>query len=75
MHAATDEVRQRIAVGNRDYEARFGFIYIVCATGKSAGEMLAILEERLTHAPDDELRVAAEEQRQITRLRLAAVLG
>lgn len=70
MDAATDAVRQRLAAANREYEARFGFIYIVCATGKTAQEMLDIAAARLTNAREAELLVAAEEQRKITRLRL-----
>jgi 2-oxo-4-hydroxy-4-carboxy-5-ureidoimidazoline decarboxylase len=71
---APDEVRKRLALGNRAYEARFGYIFIICATGKTADDMLASLEARLNHAPADELRIAAEEQRQITRLRLKKLL-
>jgi 2-oxo-4-hydroxy-4-carboxy-5-ureidoimidazoline decarboxylase len=67
---ADDEIRRRLAEANRDYHARFGYIFIVCATGKTAGEMLALLEARLRHDAGEELRVAAEEQRKITRLRL-----
>ena len=67
-------MRERLADANRDYEARFGYIFIVCATGKSAEEMLAILEGRLSNAPSDELRIAAAEQGKITRLRLAKLL-
>jgi 2-oxo-4-hydroxy-4-carboxy-5-ureidoimidazoline decarboxylase len=67
-------VLERLAAGNRAYEARFGYIFIVCATGKSAGEMLAILEQRLANDPGEELHIAAEEQRKITRLRLAKLL-
>jgi OHCU decarboxylase len=63
-------VRQALADGNREYEGRFGHIYLVCATGKSAEEMLALLQERLSNDPDTELRVAASEQAKITRLRL-----
>jgi 2-oxo-4-hydroxy-4-carboxy-5-ureidoimidazoline decarboxylase len=59
---------------NRDYEARFGYIFIVCATGKSAQEMLAALEQRLGNEPPGELRIAAEEQRRIMRLRLAKLV-
>ena len=62
--------RRRLAEANREYEARFGYIFIVCATGKTAGEMLALLEARLRHDAGEELRIAAEEQRQITQLRL-----
>lgn len=64
-----------LAEGNRAYEARFGYIFIVCATGKSAGEMLAVLRARLGNAPDDELSLAAAEQRKITRLRIERLLG
>ena len=71
---AADEVRERLDSGNRAYEARFGYIFIICATGRSAGEMLALLDARLDHAPDEELPIAAEEQRQITRLRLAKLV-
>jgi 2-oxo-4-hydroxy-4-carboxy-5-ureidoimidazoline decarboxylase len=55
---------------NRDYEERFGCTFIVCATGKSAAEMLAILRSRLGNEPDRELRIAAAEQLKITCLRL-----
>ena len=55
---------------NKAYEEKFGRIYIVCATGKSAEEMLAIAKERLGNSPDVELKRAAEEQRKITELRL-----
>lgn len=69
--AAADEATlQALAQGNADYEARFGHIFIVCATGKSAAEMLAILQARLPNAPEAELAIAAEEQRKITRIRL-----
>jgi 2-oxo-4-hydroxy-4-carboxy-5-ureidoimidazoline decarboxylase len=74
VSSAGADVRERLAAANREYEARFGYIFIVCATGKSAGEMLALLERRLTHSPVDELAVAAEEQRKITRLRLEKLL-
>jgi OHCU decarboxylase len=74
VRTARDAVRDRLAEGNRHYEARFGYIFIVCATGRSAEEMLAMLERRLTNHPDDELRIAAEEQRNITRLRIAKLV-
>lgn len=67
---ATADARQALAEGNREYERRFGHIYLVCATGKSAGEMLALLRERLHNDAATELRVAAGEQAKITRLRL-----
>jgi len=72
--AAGPDVAAAIAEGNRAYEARFGRIYIVCATGKSAEEMLGILRSRLANEPQTELRVAAGEQAKITRLRLEKLL-
>lgn len=68
--AAGEATRQALAEGNREYERRFGHIYLVCATGKSAEEMLALLRQRLSNDPATELRVAAGEQAKITRLRL-----
>lgn len=71
MVSAAAQTRRRLAEANQQYRARFGYIFIVCASGKTADEMLAHLDARLRHDPDDELRIAAEEQRKITRLRLA----
>ncbi len=59
---------------NDEYLKRFGFIFIVCATGKSAAEMLSILESRIDQSPDLELQVAAAEQMKITHLRLEKML-
>lgn len=59
-----------LAEGNAQYEERFGFRYIVCATGKSANEMLAILKRRLGSSREAELHEAAEQQRQILQIRL-----
>jgi OHCU decarboxylase len=75
MASAEAATRQALADGNRDYEARFGHIYIVCATGRSADEMLALLRKRLANDPQTEIRVAAEEQRRITRIRLEKLLA
>jgi len=72
--AADEAELAALAAGNRAYEARFGFIFIVCASGKSAAEMLALLECRLTNAPAKELAIAAAEQAKITRLRLEKLL-
>jgi OHCU decarboxylase len=69
------DVAQRLAEGNRAYRQRFGYIFIVCATGKTAKEMLAILERRLQNDASAELTIAAEEQRRITRLRLEKLLA
>jgi 2-oxo-4-hydroxy-4-carboxy-5-ureidoimidazoline decarboxylase len=69
-----DDARIGLARLNRDYERRFGFIYIVSATGKSAGELLELARRRMDNDRDTELRTAAEEQRKITRLRLEKLL-
>jgi 2-oxo-4-hydroxy-4-carboxy-5-ureidoimidazoline decarboxylase len=66
-------VLRALAEGNRRYEEKFGYIFIICATGKSAGEMLAQLERRLAHDPGDEIAIAAAEQAAITGLRLERI--
>ena len=70
-----DETLAALATANGEYERRFGYIYIVFATGKTSEEMLALARERLRNDPEVELRVAAEEQRKITRLRLEKLLA
>ena len=71
---AAAETKTALADGNREYEQRFGFIFIICATGRSAEEMLAAMNGRLNNDAETELRVAAEEQRKITQLRLQKLL-
>lgn len=66
---------EALAAGNRAYEEKFGYIYIVCATGKSAGEMLDLLNRRLGNTPGQEMRIAMEEQGKITRIRLEKLLA
>jgi OHCU decarboxylase len=72
--AADAAVRAALAEGNRAYEERFGWIYLVCASGRDAGELLEVLRRRLDNDPEAELRVAAAEQALITRLRLEKLL-
>ena len=72
--AAADNTRAALAEANRAYFDRFGYIFIICATGKSAEEMLALLRQRLQNDPDAELGIAAQEQRRIARLRLEILL-
>jgi 2-oxo-4-hydroxy-4-carboxy-5-ureidoimidazoline decarboxylase len=67
---ASEAVLEALSEGNRTYAARFGYMFIVCATGRTADEMLAILRARLDNDAETELRVAAEEQAKITALRL-----
>jgi OHCU decarboxylase len=67
---AGDAIKIALAKANREYENKFGHIFIVCATGKSAPEMLEILTRRMNNDPETEFNEAAEQQRQITQLRL-----
>lgn len=67
---ADEQILRELAEGNRTYEKRFGHIFIVCATGKTAAQMLEILLSRMNNNPNDELKIAANEQSKITRIRL-----
>ena len=71
---ANKEVIEALADSNRLYEEKFGYIFIVNATGKSAEEMLDMLQTRLPHKPEDEIKIAAAEQNEITKLRLQKLL-
>jgi OHCU decarboxylase len=71
---SSQELLSELTEANRAYEAKFGYIFIVCATGKSTEEMLALLKERMPNDPDAELRIAAAEQSKITQLRLKKLL-
>jgi len=72
---AAETTLQKLATLNAQYEAKFGFIFIVCATGKSSEEMLANLTNRLDNELPTELPIAAGEQAKITQLRLAKLLA
>lgn len=72
--SADERTLEALARGNAAYEARFGHLFIVCATGKTAGEMLALLESRLGNEPAAERRLAAAEQAKITKIRLEKLL-
>jgi OHCU decarboxylase len=71
LNGANADVIDALAEANDSYLDRFGFIFIVCATGKSADEMLALLRDRLKNDRATELRIAAEEQAKITAIRLS----
>jgi 2-oxo-4-hydroxy-4-carboxy-5-ureidoimidazoline decarboxylase len=75
VSAAGRDVLDRLAAVNRAYEERFGYVFIVCATGKSPQEMLVLAEARLGNDPAAELPIAAAEQRRITDLRLTKLLS
>lgn len=71
---AAEETMLELINANHEYERKFGFIFIVCATGRGTEEMLGLLKLRLKNGVDEELRIAAEEQRRITNLRLKKLL-
>ena len=73
--SASSKTMKELDEVNRAYEKRFGHIYIVCATGKSGDEMLAIARQRLQNRPEEELKVAAEEQWKIMVLRLMKLMA
>lgn len=72
--AASQNLIQEFAKANQDYEPKFGFIFIVCATGKSAEEMLQLINDRLKNSKEEELNIAMGEQHKITILRLKKIL-
>jgi 2-oxo-4-hydroxy-4-carboxy-5-ureidoimidazoline decarboxylase len=72
---ADDDLRAQLAKANAEYEQRFGHVYLVCATGKSAAELLAICQSRLTNDPATERDVVRSELAKINRLRLNKLLG
>ena len=74
VNIAAKETIEALAEANRLYEEKFGYIFIVCATGKSAEEMLGLLQSRLKNSPNEEIQIAADEQNMITKLRLEKLL-
>ena len=74
VNDASERSLKLLAEGNKLYEEKFGYIFIVCATGKSADEMLEILNMRLQNPAEVEIKIAMEEQNQITKLRLENIL-
>ncbi len=75
MSEASQSVRAAIAAGNRAYEERFGHVFLIAAAGRGPEEILGELTRRLDNTPEEEVRVAAEEHRRITRLRLERMFG
>jgi OHCU decarboxylase len=72
---ASPETLAALAEANREYEEKFGFIFVVCATGRTADEVLSLLRERMGNDRETELLVAAEEQWRITEIRIRKLLG
>ena len=75
INSAGGSLRKELAAVNREYEQRFGYIYVVSAAGRTAEELLEVARRRLANEPAIELATAAEEQRKITRKRLDKLLG
>lgn len=74
VNDARQHTLQSLAIGNEKYESKFGYIFIVCATGKSAGEMLELLNSRMNNEPEEEFKIAMGEQSKITKIRLEKLL-
>lgn len=72
---APQQVIADLAAANLSYEKKFGYIFIVCATGKSAEEMLGLLQQRLSNTPVDEIKIAMDEQNKITLIRLQKLIA
>ena len=75
VEGASEEVLESLSSGNTEYEAKFGFVFLICATGKSAAEMLEALKKRLPNTKDQEILNAKVEQGKITQIRLKKLLG
>lgn len=75
VQSAKEDILQALAKGNKIYEEKFGYIFIVCATGKSAEEMLDLLNKRLPNSLEEELLIAMKEQQKITKIRLEKLLN
>jgi 2-oxo-4-hydroxy-4-carboxy-5-ureidoimidazoline decarboxylase len=71
---ADEETIRALAAANHEYEKKFGYIFIVCATGKNATEMIELLNNRLKNNPAEEIENAADEQNKITKLRIEKLL-
>lgn len=75
VNTATQDTLKALAKGNDEYEKKFGYIFIVCATGKTADEMLTLLNERISNNAASELKIAMNEQNKITHIRLKKLLA
>jgi 2-oxo-4-hydroxy-4-carboxy-5-ureidoimidazoline decarboxylase len=73
--SSNEKTLHQLAKANVEYENKFGFIFIVCATGRSAEKMLTDLHSRINNSKEEEIRIAAEEQLKITKLRLEKLFG
>ncbi|MEO6723493.1 MAG: 2-oxo-4-hydroxy-4-carboxy-5-ureidoimidazoline decarboxylase [Ferruginibacter sp.] len=74
VNTANEQTLNALTEANKKYEQQFGYIFIISATGKSAEEMLSILEQRLNNTPEEEIRIAADEQNKITLIRIQKLM-
>ena len=70
VNSASQNILQQLTDTNKKYRERFGYIFIVCATGRSAEEMLGLIQRRMNNSPEEEIKIAMAEQNKITKLRL-----
>ena len=70
VNSATEELLKELAETNKAYKNKFGYIFIVCASGKSAEQILQLITQRITNDTETEIKIAMEEQNKITKLRL-----
>ncbi len=75
MNVASSKTLEELAKANKEYEQKFGYTFIVCATGKTADEMLSLLLRRLMNDPETEYRIAKAEQNKITHIRLDKLIA
>jgi OHCU decarboxylase len=75
MNGAGDALRTDLAAANLEYQSRFGYVFLVRASGRSGGEMLALLRKRLDNPPDEEFAIACGQEREIVTLRLEGLIA
>jgi OHCU decarboxylase len=75
LDGADGDLRMALAAANLEYQTRFGFVFLIRARGRSAEELLAALHDRLDHSPESEFQIACDQQREITALRLSALVA
>ncbi|MDQ6756163.1 MAG: 2-oxo-4-hydroxy-4-carboxy-5-ureidoimidazoline decarboxylase [Bacteroidota bacterium] len=75
VNHASENILNELAEANKNYKEKFGYIFIVCATGKSAQEMLSLIKQRLNNTAEQEIEIAMSEQNKITKLRLEKLFG
>ena len=75
VEVASEEVIHKLAIANQQYKQKFGYIFIICATGKTADQMLDLINRRIYNDPESELAIAATEQQKITAIRISVIFS